>query len=187
MDGRILVVVGVAIFMVAMWQMSQFTTLSGQPDFFWPLVLRGIGLGLVFVPLTNLALADLPMSRIPNGTGLFNLMRQLGGSIGIALSATLFTRLQVQNRELLAEHVTRFNDAAVSRLSQLTASLVARGIPPGMAEARALAILNGQVTRQAMMLSFEKLFILFGWSFALALPLLLLMRKGRGFTGGGGH
>jgi DHA2 family multidrug resistance protein len=187
MDGRILVVAGVAIFMVAMWQMSQFTTLSGQSDFVMPLVLRGIGLGLVFVPLTNLALADLPMSLIPNGTGLFNLMRQLGGSIGIAMSATLFTRLQIQNREQLAEHVTRFNDSAVSRLSQLTSALIARGLPPGLAEARALATLNAQVTRQAMMLSFERLFLLFGWSFALALPLLLLMRKGRGFSGGGAH
>jgi DHA2 family multidrug resistance protein len=186
LDGRLLVVAGVAIFMVAMWQMSQFTTASGQHDFFWPLVLRGIGLGLVFVPLTNLALADLPMSRIPNGTGLFNLMRQLGGSIGIALSATVLPRLQVQNRAILAEHLTPYSAEAQSRLAGIAASLMARGIAAGEAGTRALAILNAQVARQALMLSFERMFILFGWSFALAVPLLLLMRKGRGFAGGGG-
>ncbi len=187
MDGRILVVAGVAIFMVAMWQMSCFTTLSGQSDFVWPLVLRGVGLGLVFVPLTNLSLADLPMEKIPNGTGLFNLMRQLGGSIGIALSATFFTRLEIQNRAVLTENVTRFSDVAMARLSALTSAMVARGAAPGAAEAQALALMNAQVTRQAMMLSFEKLFIMFGWSFALAIPLLLVMRKGRGFVGGGAH
>jgi len=187
MDGRILVVLGVGIFMVAMLQMSRFTTASGVPDFFWPLVLRGIGLGLVFVPLTNLALADLPMAKIPNGTGLFNLMRQLGGSIGIALSATVLPRLEIQNRAILAEHLTVFSSEAQARLAAITGSLVSRGLSPGEAATRALAVLNGQVTRQAMMLSFEKIFILFGWSFALALPLLLLMRKGRGFAGGGSH
>jgi MFS transporter, DHA2 family, multidrug resistance protein len=185
MDGRYLVVAGVAIFMYSMWQMAHFTTQTGGGDFFWPLVLRGIGLGLVFVPLTNLALAELPMSLIPNGTGMFNLMRQLGGSIGIALSATLLTRLEAQNRAVLMEHVTRFNDAARAHLATLTSGLIARGVPPTMAEMRALGIMNGEVTQQALMMSFEKLFLLFGWSFALALPLLLLMRKGRGFTGGG--
>ena len=187
MDGRILVVTGVGIFMIAMWQMAHFTTQSGGTDFFWPLVLRGIGLGLVFVPLTNLALAELPMAKIPNGTGLFNLMRQLGGSMGIALAATVFTRIQTQNRAVLIEHITRTSDEAQSRLAGIAANLVAHGVAPGFASQQALAILNAQVTRQALMLTFERLFILFGWSFAAALPLLLLMRKGRGFSGGGAH
>ena len=187
MDGRILVVAGVAIFMFAMWQMSTFTTSSGQHDFLWPLIWRGIGLGLVFVPLTNLALADLPMEKIPNGTGLFNLMRQLGGSIGIALSATMLPRFEAQNRAILSEHLTPFSTEAQARLAAITHALISRGLSPAEAGTRALGTLTGQVMRQAMMLSFERIFILFGWSFALALPLLLLMRKGRGFAGGGAH
>ena len=187
MDGRILVVAGVAIFMVAMWQMAHFTTESGGHDFFWPLVLRGVGLGLVFVPLTNLALAELPMSKIPNGTGLFNLMRQLGGSMGIAMAATVVARLESTNRAILIEHVTLFNDVARARLAGITHTLIAHGMPGPAAATQALAILNAQVTRQAMMLTFERLFIMFGWSFAIALPLLFFMRKGRGFAGGGAH
>src|SRR6266571_2813275 len=184
LDGRLSVVAGVGIFMFAMWQMSRFTTLSGHDDFFWPLVWRGAGLGLIFVPLTNLALADLPMDRIPNGTGLFNLMRQLGGSLGIAMSATLLDRFQTLNHARLAERVTRFSDVARERLAGLTGTLIARGVPPAVADLRALAMLDGQVRRQAMMLAFERLFLLFGWGFAVALPLLLLMRKGKGFQGG---
>src|SRR5437773_1678379 len=102
LDSRIFVALGAVIFMFAMWQMSHFTTLSGRQDFFWPMIWRGIGLGLIFVPLTNLALADLPMDRIPNGTGLFNLLRQLGGSVGIAISATLLSHFQATNHALLA-------------------------------------------------------------------------------------
>src|SRR6266850_2503332 len=88
-DARLSITAGVAIFALSMWKHAHFTTESGFTDFFWPLIFRGVGLGLIFVPLTNLALSDLPMSKIPNGTGLFNLMRQLGGSVGIAVSATL--------------------------------------------------------------------------------------------------
>src|SRR2546429_7064256 len=80
-DARLSILAGVSIFALSMWKHAHFTTDSGMSDFFWPLIFRGVGLGLIFVPLTNLALADLPMSKIPNGTGLFNLMRQLGGSV----------------------------------------------------------------------------------------------------------
>src|SRR5262249_23566706 len=100
-DARRLVVIGAVVFAVSMWRWSLFTLDSGRPDFFWPLVLRGIGLGLVFVPLTNLSLAQLPMAKIAQGTGLNNLLRQLGGSVGIAITATLFTRFQVQVRSVL--------------------------------------------------------------------------------------
>src|SRR6267378_1722472 len=184
LDGRILVVAGVGIFMVAMWQMSQFTTQSGQGDFFWPLVLRGVGLGLVFVPLTNLALADLPMSKIPNGTGLFNLMRQLGGSVGIAISATLVQRFTATHRGDLIANVTQYSEVARERLSAIVARLIATGTPAPLADAKALAILDGQVTRQALMLSFEQLFLLFGACFLLSLPLLLLMHNSKGMPGG---
>jgi DHA2 family multidrug resistance protein len=182
-DARISVVIGVAIFMLAMWQMSHFTTLSGRPDFLWPMIWRGVGLGLIFVPMTNLALAELPMAKIPNGTGLYNLLRQLGGSVGISISATLLSRFGTTQRAILAEHLTRFDDATRERLAGLTHAVIARGVLPANAEAEALSMLNAEVTRQAMMLSFERLFLLFGIGFALATPLLLLMRKGKGFQG----
>jgi DHA2 family multidrug resistance protein len=182
-DPRLAILLGVSIFMVAMWQHAHFTTQSGTRDFLLPLILRGAGLGMIFVPLTNLALADLPMAKIPAGTGLFNLFRQLGGSLGIAISATLVGRFQAEYHARLAENVSRYSEVARDRIAALTATMVARGTPGPLAETKAIALLNGQVTRQAMMLSYEKLFLMFGIGFGLALPLLLLMRRSQGASG----
>jgi DHA2 family multidrug resistance protein len=154
-------------------------------DFFWPLIFRGVGLGLIFVPLTNLALADLPMSKIPNGTGLFNLMRQLGGSVGIALSATLLQRFTAIHRADLAANITPYAEATRERIAAITQALVGRGDVPAIAQTKAIGFVNGIVTKQAMMLSFEQLFLLFGIAFVLSLPLLLLMHRSKGIPGGG--
>ena len=185
-DGRLSILAGVAIFALSMWKHAHFTTDSGMADFFWPLIFRGVGLGLIFVPLTNLALADLPMSKIPNGTGLFNLMRQLGGSVGIAVSATLVQRFTAIHRADLIANVTAFSEVTRERLAGITARLIATGTPAPLADSKALMVLNGQVTRQALMLSFEQLFLLFGACFVLSLPLLLLMHKAKSMPGSGG-
>src|SRR5438270_2074220 len=183
-DARLSIAAGVAVFALSMWKHAHFTTDSGMSDFFWPLIFRGVGLGLIFVPLTNLALADLPMSKIPNGTALFNLMRQLGGSVGIAISATLVQRFTAIHRADLIANVTQYSEATRERLGGIMTRLVATGTPAPLAQSKALMIVNGQVTRQAMMLSFEQLFLLFGACFVLSLPLLLLMHKSKGMPGG---
>ena len=178
-DPRVAITLGVGVFAASMWMHGHFTTLSGNGDFLLPLILRGIGLGMIFVPLTNLAIAGLPMARIPSATGLFNLFRQLGGSIGIAVSATLITRFQAINHARLAEHVTLYDDTTRERLAAITSRMIAYGTAPGLAGTQAIAVLDGQVARQAMMLSFERMFLLFGLAFVLGLPLLVLMQRGR--------
>ncbi|HEY6223302.1 MAG TPA: DHA2 family efflux MFS transporter permease subunit [Gemmatimonadales bacterium] len=183
-DARLSIIAGVALFALSMWKHAHFTTDSGMSDFFWPLIFRGVGLGLIFVPLTNLSLADLPMSRIPNGTGLFNLTRQLGGSVGIALSATLVTRFATIHRADLMANVTAYSPATQARLAMLEKGLAAQGVPTGLLESKAVAIMNLQVMRQAMMLSFDQLFLLFGAVFVLSVPLLLLMHGSKRMPGG---
>src|SRR2546430_15801509 len=185
-DGRLSILAGVGLFALSMWKHAHFTTDSGMPDFFWPLIFRGVGLGLIFVRLPTLPLADLRMSKIPNGTGLFNLMRQLGGSVGIALSATLLQRFQAIHRVDLIAYVTPYAEAARERLALIQGRLAAVGTPPGLVEAKALKILDLQVTKQAMMLSFEQLFLLFAAVFVLALPPLPLLHKKKGVAGRGG-
>ena len=182
-DTRRVVVVGAILFSLSMWMWSHFNLDSGRTHMFWPLVLRGIGLGLVFVPLTNLSLAELPMHQIAQGTGLNNLLRQLGGSIGIAVTATLLTRFQVQVRSVLGQNISDFSLAAQQRITGLTSYLVAHGTPASLAQQKAIALLNAEVTRQSMMIAFERLFMLFGIVFLAGVPFLFMMRRAR--RGGG--
>jgi len=188
LNPRLSIIIGTSLFGWVMWKHAHFTIQSGTSDFFWPFIFRGMGLGLIFVPLTNLAMAELPMSKIAQGTGLFNLMRQLGGSVGIALSATLLQRFTAQNRAALAADVNIYNPLLQQRLQGLTMHLIQSGTPPGLAQTQALAVINGQVTAQAMMLSFEHMFLLFGATMVCLLPLLLFMNSKSKTQGGGvGH
>ncbi len=176
-DLRIFPVCGVLIFGYSMWRHSLFTTSSGWEDFLLPMLLRGFGLSMVFLPINNLSMGNLPPQKVASGSGLFNLMRQLGGSVGIAVSATLFTQYQEKNREEMLLHVNQFSLAAQERLAQLKALVIAHGAPENLAQTKALLLLNTQVGRQAAMLSFSHLFLLYGVTLLSALPLLLLMRQ----------
>src|SRR3954464_3340541 len=92
MDARLLFAAGAILFATSMWRLSHITGESGASDFFWPLVIRGLGLGFMFVPLTTITLAGLRHAEIGQGTGLYNFFRQLGGSFGIAGIATMLAR-----------------------------------------------------------------------------------------------
>jgi DHA2 family multidrug resistance protein len=112
-----------------MWLHYHLTTAIGMHDLFWPMVLRGVGLGFIFVPLTGASVADLRPDQLAQGTGLFNLSRQLGGSFGIAVTATLLSRFTEQSREALLPHLAAGSPAATSWLEQATRSHRPRRLP----------------------------------------------------------
>lgn len=178
LDLRLFVVIGACIFGYSMWRHSMFTVESGWDDFFWPMIMRGVGLGMVFIPLNNLALGNLAPEEVAGGSGIYNLTRQLGGSVGIATSATLFQQFQQANRADLLVHVNQFSAATVTRLAKLKALVISHGTPEVLAQAKALRLLDGMVMKQATMLAFERLFLLFGVALLSALPLLLIMKRG---------
>lgn len=186
-DARGMVVVGAILFGRAMWDLSHITAEAGAHDFFWPLIFRGIGLGLMFVPLTNLALADLSLEELPQGTGLYNFFRQLGGSLGIAGMATLLTRYTGQAEQVLRTEVDSYSPVTLQRLAMLVRGLQSRGIDPYTAKAQAIAIIDRQVTGQANVIAFGKIYILSGILMLIALPLLLLVGKPQGSMGGMVH
>jgi len=179
LDARYTVVAGAVLFFMSMLKLSQLTSASGAQDLFWPLILRGVGLGLIFVPLTNATMADLKVKDLAQGTGMFNLMRQLGGSLGIAVMATLLARFITTEKALLTEHVGATDPETMSRLSMLTRGLISRGTNPLVAQQQALAILDRQVTVQSSMLAFSKIYLYSGLVLIVALPLLFLFRTGK--------
>ncbi len=184
-DSRVVAATGAALFALAMWWWSHFTTLSGADDFWWPLILRGAALGLVFVPLNNLAMLDLPMSRIAPATGLYNLMRQLGGSVGIAISASLVTRFSAESRAVLGEKVSAYDPVTAARVESTARWLVSRGDVAAVAHEKAVGFVAGAVQRQATMLAFDRIFLLFGALFLIAIPMIMTLRWKFGQVRGG--
>jgi DHA2 family multidrug resistance protein len=174
------VVAGSFLFLGAMALLAHLSLDAGAGDLFWPLILRGVGLGLIFVPLTNAAMADLSFEDLAQGTGMFNLTRQLGGSLGIAIMATLLTRFTKVARALLSEHVVAGNVDVQHRLDMIARGLVAHGVSPYLAPQQALVVLDMQIGGQASVLAFSKLYLLSGIILVAALPLMLLFRTGKG-------
>jgi MFS transporter, DHA2 family, multidrug resistance protein len=185
LDPRLLITLGAVIFATAAWRLSLITSESGGHDFFWPLILRGVGLGLMFVPLTTITLAELTPAELPQGTGLYNFFRQLGGSFGIAGIATLLGRYTAQYRAVLAEHVTTLDTASITRVETLTRGMMARGADLATARARAYQLINGELMGQASVIAYSRVYILGAVIILAIIPLLVLVRQTRG--AGGGH
>ncbi len=182
-DPRLLITVGTLIFAVAAWELSRITALSGATDFFWPLILRGVGLGLMFVPLTTITLAELSPKELPQGTGLYNFFRQLGGSFGIAGISTLIIRFTAENRANLVQHISLSDPATLARLQALTHGFMSRSVDFWTAQRRALAVIDGEVMRQASVIAYSRVYVLSALIILLLIPLLLLVRRARGAAG----
>jgi DHA2 family multidrug resistance protein len=189
LDARVTVPIGASLFLYSMWRLSLLSFDAGAQDLFWPLIARGVGLGLIFVPLTGATMAELKTGELAQGTGMFNLTRQLGGSLGIAISATLLSRFTAQARALLAEHIVIGDPTTLARVDGITRALVAKGMNALSAKQQALMIIDRQLQGQASVLAFSKLYMLSGIALMASLPLLLLFRSGksRGLGPGAAH
>ncbi len=182
LDARITVTIGALFFMLSMYQLSYLSLDAGRGDLFWPLIWRGLGLGLIFVPLTNATMADLATRELAQGTGMFNLTRQLGGSLGIAIMATLLTRFTSLARGTLVQHVAATDPMTLGRLGAITNAMIGRGASPIVAHQQALAIMDHQVMAQSSVLAFSKIYLLSGVLLMASLPLLFFFRTGKART-----
>lgn len=152
---------------------------AGYWDFFWPQLFQGLALSLLFVPLTTLTMEGIPAVAIGNATSLYNLIRNVGGSFGIATATTLLARYGQVNAHRLVEHVDAYNPASTSMLQQLAQGFVARGSDLVTAQQQALAAIYAMTLRQASILSFIQIFRLLGIICLVMLPLVLILRRPR--------
>ncbi|MFM7216538.1 MAG: DHA2 family efflux MFS transporter permease subunit [Bacteroidota bacterium] len=173
---QILSTFGFFFFFLFTWLMSKSTLSSGQSDFYLPLIFRGIGLSLLFVPLTTLALSSLEPKDIGQGTGLNNMMRQLGGSFGVAIITTTLHLRQGLHRSRLLENVTPFDPETSSRLAQMKAGMLSKGMTVFEAQQASVKAMEGVVVRQSYLLSYMDAFWLTGVFFLFCIPLLYLQK-----------
>jgi DHA2 family multidrug resistance protein len=166
-DLRVLLAIGFSITAFSLWQMSLYTLTLAESDIVWPGVIQGIGLGLVFVPLSAATFATLSPAMRADGTAIYSLVRNIGSSIGIALVQTLLVRNTQIVHASLVEKVTTASPA-------LQDSAIASAY--NLANLGGLAALNGEITRQASMIAYiDDFWLMFILTLAV-IPLLFLIR-----------
>lgn len=182
-DARKLTGAGALLFIASMLMLRTLTLDTGPEEIYWPLIVRGAAMGFIWVPLTLASLAGLRGREIAEGTGLFNLTRQLGGSAGIAFLSTFLDHRTAFHSAVISEHISLYSPATIERLQMLQSAMMAKGAALEVARQQALALLSGIVRAQAAVMAFEDAFIVIAWVFIAALPLLLLFRKGSAVEG----
>jgi DHA2 family multidrug resistance protein len=168
-----LVVAGFAVIALFAFQLSRLDLSAGAHDFFWPIMLRAFGLSFMFVPLAQLAVSGLRPRDIPQGVALNNMMRQVGGSFGIAAINTYLDHRIARNRLDLVSRLVPGNAATDLRLRQLTHNMLAHGYSAWEAPRRALAALELMVERQASLLSYLDAFRLIALIALGCVPIIL--------------
>jgi DHA2 family multidrug resistance protein len=168
---------GIIIASLSFWKFSHLSLDAGYWDFFIPLIVQGAAMGLLFVPLTTITNDPVPKEEIGNATSLFNLMRNIGASIGIASVTTLLSRNQQTHINILGTHVTTYDPQARALIESMTANFIRGGSDPATAQQQAYAAVNGMVGQHAYMLAFNDAFRFMMIMFMLMLPLIFIMKK----------
>jgi DHA2 family multidrug resistance protein len=179
-DARILIYIGIAVFVYSMWKLGHLTTVAGEADARYPLIIRGIGLGFLFTPINNVAYANLKPSEAQQASGLINLARQLGGSFGIAIITTYLQSRTALHRADLVANTYAANPAFIERFQGALAHFMSLGFSYVKAQAAAYAAVDQALTAQALMLSYNDTWMLILKSFLLTAPAILVLRKPRG-------
>lgn len=177
LDVRVMAAVGFLLFGTGLWLNASMTAEAGFAELFWPQAVRGIAIMFCFLPMTALALGRLPPHEVGNASGLYNLMRNLGGAIGLALLDTLFEHRFDHHYEMLRQSLDPARPGIVEQVEGLAAVLSTRLGDGLQAELGALALLKGLVVRESLVLTWNDLFLALSLVFALALFALPFARR----------
>jgi DHA2 family multidrug resistance protein len=164
--------------MLAMWMLSGSTSESGTDDMMAAILLRGLGLGFLFLSITLIAFSDLNRRNLACGIGLFNTGRQLGGLMGVAALQTLIEHNVVANAMVLGANVSPGGAAVIERLTTTTAMLTVKGLDAAAASRAAMSLLGRVVTGQATVIAFDTAFIAVALLFVIAAPILVGIKIG---------
>jgi len=178
-DPRWLILSGLALMLLAMWTLGHLSTVAGEADARWALIIRGAALGLLFAPINNVAFGSLKPSEAQQASGLINLARQLGGSFGIAVLGAYLTRHIAYHRADLVTNFTPGNPAFDSRYQAIISALVSQGASIADAPTRALAMLDGAMMRQAAMQAYNDAWILLLICFLCVIPAVFVLKRPR--------
>jgi DHA2 family multidrug resistance protein len=179
MNPKALLALGIIIASYSVHLMAQFNLQASFEAILWPRVVLGIGMGFLFIPLNTLAMSRIPNEQMGNATAIFNLLRNLGGSFGVAFVTTILAQRAQFHQFRLAEHLSPFDRNLQQALPQLSQNFGDRGFDPALLNQGTLGIIYHELLKQASMLSFNDAFFLLSLLMVLILPLVFLMQVGK--------
>jgi DHA2 family multidrug resistance protein len=179
--AQFMATIGMFLFFVFTYMLSGSTLETGEVNVLIPLLIRGVGMALLFVPLTTLAISELKGPEVGQGTGLNNMMRQLGGSFGIAALTTIIHIRQGVHRSNLLSNINPYNDAFLQRLHFLEQAFMAKGKSAIDATHMAYSAIEGAVIKQSLLLTYNDAYLISGLVMLFSIPLLYLQpfKKGK--------
>jgi DHA2 family multidrug resistance protein len=187
-DPRILIGAGFALFAASNFLNIHMTADYANDQLLWPNVIRAIGQALVLTPLSAVTTAGIEPENAGSASGLFNMMRNLGGAIGIAMLQTFLTKREQYHSNVLMQSVSMFEEATRARIADLTQYFVNHGVPDRADAAhRAYVAIGHIVQKQAFILAFSDTFYLLGAALIVALAASLLLKRPDHLSGGGAH
>jgi len=181
-DPRKMVAAGLTIGGVTLYLLSSINLNAGYWDIFWPQLIQGSAMGLLFVPLSTLSMVSIPREKMGNATSLFNLMRNLGGGIGIAFVATSVTRSTTVHSAILSERLNPYSPQSQAAINGARSMFIARGSDWNTATSQAYGVLYGMIHRQAAMIAFVDIVRLLAVIFIVTIPLVFIMKRPRGIA-----
>ncbi len=177
---QFLVSVGMMFFAIfCFWGYSILTNSTPRENFFWMLITRGVGLPLLFIPITSLALSSLKGPEIGQGVAFTGMMRQVGGSFGVALITTFMARQNMAHRSTLVTKLNVDNPAVMGRLHAIQQGFVAKGMTPDIALQSAYKSIDYSVMSQANVLSYMDVFYYLGLIFLFCIPFVLFVKTNK--------
>ncbi len=179
MDQRIMLVGGCLLQAVALWLMTEVTSTMDFEALAWPRFVQGFSAGFIFVPLQALALANIPMERLSNATSAYNLVRNVGGSVGVALVTTMLVRRAQGHQATLGSHINLGSHEMAARLHQWTGHFLERGADTVTAGQQAMAMIYRELQTQSQVLAYADDFRLMLVASCLVVVLVPFMRRVR--------
>ncbi len=173
-------VVGICVCAVSTYMMSRFNLTTDFWTFVWPRVFLGFGMGMTFIPLTTLTLSHIPRELMTEATSLYNLLRNLGGSVGIAFTTTILSRRAQLHQTRLVEHLSPFDPSYQIYHEKAAGLLAAKGLPAAGAD----GMLYRELVRQSTTLAFTDAFLIICFLILSVLPLVFIMKWQKAPGGG---
>ncbi|MEK1865022.1 MAG: MDR family MFS transporter [Rhizobium leguminosarum] len=187
-DVRLLIVVGFALFAASNFMNVHMTGDYASDQLFWPNIVRAIGQALVFTPLSAIATAGIEQENAGSASALFNMMRNLGGAVGIASLQTFLSKREQFHSNILTNSVSVFEEATRDRIARLTGYFMSHGVSDqALASHKAVVAIALKIRKQANIMAFSDTFFLLGVALVVALLATLLLRKPGQLSGGGAH